>query len=105
MNNKEIFIQAINDKKIINLTFNANVKWIITRKCIPFDFWPWKRKLSVNPDRFHFYDLNSPEGKHNLSILPEEVIRMEILNENFNPWNYVNWKPSWFIERDRWVYS
>jgi hypothetical protein len=105
MDNINIFFKAINSKKLINLTFNSKEKWIIIRKCVPFDFWPWRRKIALNPDRFHFYDLDSPDWKHNLSILPEEVIKIEILNESFNPWDYVKWQPNWFIKRDWGIYS
>lgn len=105
MKHKEIFIHAIDNKNIVILTFNANSKGIITRKCIPFDFWPWRKNLSINPDRFHFYDLNSPDWKHNLSIIPEEVLKIEISDEIFNPWDYVKWKPNWFIKRDWGIYS
>ena len=105
MNNKELFLEAINNKKIISLTFNSEEKWTITRKCIPFDFWPWRRKIDVNPDRYHLYDLDSPEWKHNLSVLPERVIKIEILDETFHPWDYINWKTNWFVKRDWGIYS
>lgn len=105
MDNKEKFLQAIQEKKIVELTFNAEDKWVIIRRCIPFDFWPSRRKLSVNPDRYHFYDLNSPDGRHTLSILPEQVINIDILDETFNPWDYVTRTPNWFTDRNRGIYS
>ena len=105
MSHYDTFIQAIHDKKIVNLRFDSYEKWIIERKCIPFDFWPSRRNITPNPDRFHFYDLNSPDGKHNLSIVPDQVIQLEILDEDFDPANYVKWTPNWFIERDWGIYS
>ncbi len=103
--NYNTFLKAINEKKIVIITFNSKEKWIITRKCIPFDYWPWRRNSKVNSDRYHFYDLDSPEWQHNLSILPEQIINIEITNERFDPADYVKWKTNWFIKRDRGIYS
>ena len=74
------------------------------RKCIPFDIGP-SSKIKDGMDRFHFYDLDSPEGKHNLSILPEQIVSINILNESFEPKDYVKWQPNRFIPRDWGVYS
>lgn len=105
MSNYDKFLQAIHTLKIVKVTFNAHDKGVITRKCIPFDFGPSRRNLSPNPDRFHFYDLNSPEGRHTLSILPEQIISIEIIDENFDAAKYVTWKPNWFVARDWGLYS
>jgi len=104
MNKKEILIKAINNKKIVKVKVDTYEKWIIERHCIPFDFWP-SRKYKDWLNRYHFWDLDSPEKKHNLSIIPEQLIDIEITDENFNPWDYVKWTPNWFIKRDWWIYS
>jgi len=105
MNKHESFLHAITNKKVIELTFNSNEKGVITGKCIPFDFGPSRRNLKINPDIYHFYDLNSPEGKHTLSILPEQVIKVNLLDEDFDPADYITWTPNWFIQRDWGIYS
>lgn len=107
MNNHQIFLDAIKKKTIIKIRFNSKEKGIIERNCIPFDFGPWKRNISPNPDRYHLYDLDSPDGKHNLSVTPEQVILIESTGKSFNPADYINWKPpySWFISRDWGIYS
>jgi hypothetical protein len=107
MNNKENMLNAIYAKKIVELNFIPRETWVITtRKCIPFDIWPRRRKWKSNwSERFHFYDLNSPDWKHTLSILPEQVISIKILNESFNPWDYITWETEWFVRRDWWIYS
>ncbi len=99
MTNYESFINAIHTKKVVSMTFNSQEKGIITRACIPFDYGPSK-KYKDGLVRYHLYDLNSPDGIHNLSILPEQVISIEILNREFQPSDYVHWKPNWFIKRD-----
>jgi hypothetical protein len=101
----EKFIKAIKEKRIISVKFNSQDKGEITRKCLPFDFGPWRRKINPNPDRYHLYDLDSPDGQHNLSILPDQIIEISLLDEYFDPANYINWTPSWFIIRDWGIYS
>lgn len=100
----DILIDAINDKVIVSLSFNSKEKGVITRQCIPFDFGP-SRRYKDGLDRFHFYDLDSPDGNHILSILPEQIISLTLTTDNFEPKNYINWTPKWFISRDWGIYS
>ena len=104
MSNYEKFISAIMNKKIISLKFDSKEKGVIVRLCVPFDYGP-SRIYKDSRDRYHLLDLNSPEGRHNLSILPEQVIDIEITNECFDPSDYVHWKPNWHIKRDWGEYS
>ncbi len=101
---KEIFFTAIHGKKEVKITFDSKEKGIIKRKCVPFDYGP-SRKYNDVRDRCHFYDLDSPEGNHNLSILPEQLIAIELLNETFEPSDYVTWRPNWIVKRDWGKYS
>ncbi len=64
-----------------------------------------KMKYKDGLNRFHFLDLDSPDGKHNLSILPEQLIDLSILEVIFNPADYINWTPKWHIARDWGKYS
>lgn len=105
MSKYDDFIATIQSKKLIKVRFISEEKGMIERICIPFDFGPWRRKIETNPDRYHLYDLNSPEGEHNLSILPEQLISLEVLNDSFDPADYVTWTPNWFIKRDWGAYS
>ncbi len=93
------FLEAINNKLILQITFDSKEKGIIKRTCVPFDFGP-SRKYKDGLDRYHFLDLDSPDGKHNLSILPDQVINMTLTNNNFNPSDYISWTPNWHISRD-----
>lgn len=104
MSNYEKFIYAIHNKNMLNLTFDSKQKGVITRLCIPFDYGP-SRRYSDGGDRYHFYDLNSPDGKHNLSIVPEQVLKIEVLDRKFEPVDYIHWKPNWFVKRDWGEYS
>lgn len=98
------FITAINDKKVIKITFDSAEKGIITRNCIPFDYGP-SRRYKDGKDRYHMYDLDSPDGSHNLSILPENLNALEITEDFFEPGDYVKWTPNWYVARDWGKYS
>lgn len=101
---KDVLIDAINQKLKISVTFNSIEKGEITRICIPFDFGP-SRRYKDGLDRYHFYDLDSPDGKHNLSLLPEQVLEIKLTTETFNPEDYVTWTPNWFMSREWGKYS
>lgn len=99
MDTYQEFLKSIHEKKFLTLEFDSIEKGVIRRKCVPFDFGPSRRHRSLQ-DRYHFYDLDSPEGQHNLSILPEQVLSISILNESFDPAEFVKWPPDWFVSRD-----
>ena len=103
----EDFIAAIRERKIVIITFYAQDEGRNkTRKCIPFDYGPSRKKgLDERPDLYHFYNLDSPKGSHNLSIQPEQLESLTITDESFDPAEYVNWEPNWYIERDWGEYS
>jgi hypothetical protein len=101
---KKLFFKSINEKLIVKLTFNSVEKGVLTRKCIPFDFGP-SRKFRDKSQRYHFLVLDGPEGRHNLSILPMQIIKIELTDIYFEPSKYIKWKPKWFFKRNWGVYS
>jgi len=103
---KNTFLEAIHEKKQITVTFNSKSKGMITRMCIPFDFGPSRRKnLQSNPDKYHMYDLDSPDGKHTLGITEDQIVSLEKSDIDFDPATYVTWSPNWFVSRDWGAYS
>jgi hypothetical protein len=98
------FIEAINSKKLVTVNAYTESKGTITRKCVPFDFGP-SRRYKDGLDRYHFWDIDSPDGSHNLSILPDNLLSLVILKVDFNPGDYVTWTPKWYISRDWGLYS
>ncbi len=101
MTNHEKFLQSIQDKKYLSVRFNSNEKGDIERKCVPFDFGPNKKKNSSDlSNRYHFWNISSPDGPHNLPLLPSQIISIELLDEQFEPGDYVTWVPNWTLKRD-----
>lgn len=93
------FIRAINEKKVVEVMVDTEEKGLIKRKCVPFDFGP-SRRGNDRREKFHFYDLDSPDGAHNLSITPEKLRDLKVTPETFEPCDYVKWEPNWFVQRD-----
>lgn len=93
------FLQAINEKLLVTIVFRSKEKGTIQRNCVPFDFGPSKRAKDQS-DRYHFFDLDSPDGNHTLSILPEQLISLKLTTEVFDPADYVKWTPNWIVARD-----
>lgn len=101
---RNTMIEAIRSKKIVNLTFNSYEKGQIERSCIPFDIGPGSRGKDKR-EKYHFFTLDSPEGGHNLSIIPDQTLNLNITDNTFNPRDYVKWTPNWFVPRDWGAYS
>ncbi len=104
MNYYSEFVNAIEKKKMVKIRVNSKEKGQIERICIPFDYGPSKR-YGDGKDRYHFYDLDSPDGSHNLSILPDQLEYLEMVDKSFNPGDYVTWEPNWYIKRDWGAFS
>jgi len=68
---------------------------------VPFDFGPSKND-KVKIDKVHFWNVDS---NHNLPVIPEQIISIEIFDEEFNPADYIKWIPDWNIARDWGKYS
>jgi hypothetical protein len=102
----EDFLQAIYTKKYVTIEFIAKSDGELRkRKCVPFDYGASKTAKDKS-NKFHFYDLDSPNGRHNLPLNPEQLQSLEVTTETFEPSNYVKWSPiNWIIERDWGAYS
>lgn len=102
MQNKENFLKAIDEKLKIRITFNSFEKGEITRICIPFDFGPSQKDDAIDKtEKYHVLDLDTPEEKpHNLAVAEDRMISVQVLQESFEPGEYVTWSPSWIYPRD-----
>jgi len=102
------FTQAIHNKNKIRLTFYSKEDGTyITRKCAPMDY-ALSRRYKDDLMRFHFWDFESDTRNHNLALLPNNIRNMEILNEVFDPNEFVTWSTQanpWSIKRDWGRYS
>lgn len=105
---KENFIQAIRNKNKVRLTFYSKEDGAeLERTCAPMDYGP-SRRAHDKSDRYHLWDYDSDRQWHTLSLLPEQIVDLEILDELFDPAEFITWdveKSPWYIKRDWGVYS
>jgi len=102
---KDIFIQAIYDKKKIRVSFYSKEdKEVIVRICAPMDYGP-SRRVTDKSDRFHMWDYESDTEQHTLSLKPEQISDIEVLEETFEPSEFVTWQTDWIVPRDWGQYS
>lgn len=102
---KDSFIGAIHSKSKVRLTFHSKEDGnALIRTCAPMDYGPSTRAHNKS-DRFHFWDYDSDTERHTLSLLPEQVISIEVLPDTFDPAEFVTWAPNWIIKRDWGAYS
>ncbi|MBB5407241.1 hypothetical protein HDG34_001164 [Paraburkholderia sp. HC6.4b] len=102
---RDEFIAAIHSKNRILLTFYSKEDGSqLVRTCAPMDYGPGSRTKNRD-DRFHSWDYDSDTSQHVLSLLPNQVLRIEILNVTFDPGEFVTWPPNWIVARNWGAYS
>ncbi len=105
---QEDFIQAIKNKSKVLLEFRSKEDGtILERVCAPMDYGP-SRHAKNNSDRYHLWDYDSDKTCHTLSLLPNQVINIQVLDEKFDPAEFITWSVEdspWFINRDWGIYS
>lgn len=105
---KSEFISAIRAFQKVRITFRSREDGEdIVRICAPMDIGP-SRRSKDRAERFHLWDFASDATAHVLSLRPEQILRLEILPESFDPRAFVTWDTKaspWFVERDWNEYS
>ena len=105
---QDVFVQAIHDKKKIRITFfSKQDEEYLTRLCAPMDYGP-SRRAEDKSDCYHSWDYESDKGRHTLSLLPEQVDKIELTAIDFDPSEFVDWdlkKSPWFVARNWGSYS
>jgi hypothetical protein len=102
------FISAIHSKNKLRVTFYSKEdKSTLVRTCAPMDYGP-SRRAHDKSDRLHMWDYDSDTQRHTLSLLPEQIISIEPLGEQYDPKEFVTWNTAaspWFVSRDWGQYS
>ena len=99
----DILKQGIKEKRLVVIIADIESKKRIgskervERTCVPCDYGQTK-KMGV---RFCFKTLDSPDGGHIFLCLENNLIDIRLLDENFDPSEYITWSPTnWHINRD-----
>lgn len=98
--NHEQYIEAISAKKKVNVRFYSKAdNGVLERICAPMDYGPGGEV----PDGLHRYwlwDYASNTGTHPLGLLPQQIVDLQVLGEEFNPADFGIRASPWFIPRN-----
>ena len=99
------FLKALHGMNKIRVVFHSieDARRLV-RDCAPMDFGPSRRAKDKSP-RYHLWDYSSDVRSHTLSLLQNQVLSIEIIEESFFPEEFVTWKPNWIVARDWGKYS
>lgn len=96
----ELFLGALHDKQLLRVRFFSREDGgELVRICAPMDFGPSRRAHDKTP-RYHFWDYDSDQGSHTLSLLPRNVRELEPTGDLFDPAEFVTWQTNWIIPRN-----
>lgn len=97
------FADAIQRKRFVLLKFKSKGDGqVLSRKCAPLDIAP-SRKTKKFHYKFHFWDYDSGDKPHVLSLNPDQIIDFDILDDQFNPEEFITWDTAacpWSVKRD-----
>jgi len=104
LSNHEDVIAAIHSRRTVRVTWPSKDDggFIQTRRCAPMDYGPARISNDGMP-RYHFWDLESDSGaNHVLSLRDHQITSVDVLDEEFDPAEFVSWTPNWHVPRSSW---
>jgi len=97
--NHQDFIGSIHSTRKVRITFfSEEDNGYIERTCAPMDYAVGQR-IRDNIKRYWVWDYDSDTRNHTLGIKPERIKSLVVLNETFDPSEFVTWRPNWDIPR------
>ena len=63
------------------------------------DYGP-SRKFKDGIDRYHLWDYDSDNGPHTLSLPDNQISKIEVMDDSFDPKEFVTWPENWIIPRN-----
>ena len=99
----EIFVQAIQDKRKVKVTFfSDNDACNRVNLYAPMDFEQCDIE-GVKSSRYYFWDFEKGTNGAPQILQPNQIVSMTLDKEAFNPTEFVTWdleELPWFLERD-----
>jgi hypothetical protein len=94
------FIEAIHEKKKVSVRFYSQAdSGVLHRVCAPMDYGPeGEDKDGLN--HYWLWDYANNTGFHLLSLVPRQIVDLQVLGEEFDPAHLDVRPPQWSILRD-----
>jgi hypothetical protein len=103
-----VFLEALHAKRRLSISFfHRKEGKEMTRACAPLDFGPLRGAKS-GADAYQLWDLDAKRKPFNVTVAPDDVRGMTLLDETFDPAEIITWtfKPrAWTVERDWGAFS
>jgi hypothetical protein len=94
------FIEAIHAKKKVCVRFYSKAdSGVLDRVCAPMDYGQGG-EIQDELNRYWFWDYGSNTGSHVLSLVPQQILDLQVLGEVFDPAQLDVRPPQWSIPRD-----
>ena len=98
-----VFLDALAAKRRLSVQFfDRKGHRQLVRVCAPLDLGPLRGAVDV-VDHYQFWDLEAKRKPYNLALLEQDIVKMTVLDEAFEPADFITWafKPgAWRIPRD-----
>ena len=99
----QVFLDALRDKRQLTISFfDKKENKDRTCTCAPLDFGPLRGQKEPAP-HYQLWDMAPKKKPYNITVLPEDVKSMTVLDATFDPGAIITWnfKPkAWAVERD-----
>jgi hypothetical protein len=99
----QTFLDAIAARRRLSVQFSSRKEnRERVRVCAPLDLGPLRGAID-GIDRYQFWDLQAKHKPYNLALVEQDIVKMTMLEETFEPADIITWafKPgAWRIPRD-----
>jgi len=93
ISNHPQFLEAIQEKKKVSVRFYSKAdNGVLERICAPVSYGQGSESRDEF-NRYWFWDYAGNSGSHELGLLPQQVLNLQVLGEAFDP-NVFTTKPS-----------
>jgi hypothetical protein len=83
--NHEQFLQAVRDKKKVWVKYFSKAdNAVVERTCAPMDYGPGVG-TSDGLHRYILWNYSNHDGENTLSLLPKQIVSLDVLGEVFDP--------------------
>ncbi|MBC8002853.1 MAG: hypothetical protein H7X97_09730 [Opitutaceae bacterium] len=94
------FIEAIHSRKKVSVRFYSEAdSGPLDRVCAPMDYGPGG-EIKDGLNRYWFWDYARTGGSHSLGLVPQQIIDLQVLGEEFDPVELNVRPPQWSIARE-----
>jgi hypothetical protein len=99
ISNHKQFIAAIHEKKKVCVRFYSTPdSGVLDRVCAPLDYGPGG-ELDDGLNRYWLWDYASDAGSHTLGLVPQAIVDVRVLGEEFDPAAFGVRPAPWSIPR------